>query len=418
MKRFKFLGMIALGAAIVAAGLVAWASPAQANGGPHGNYTLTTSSCAGCHRAHTALGEDLLKVESIYGLCTTCHAGNAQTDVVNGVQQGTSRTLNGGGFVNVNGEPVSSSHTVDGVPVGGAPSDGVGTAWGGQDGVGDGGVGVSGTLECTSCHNPHGSTNYRILRDAGTTSKWVANDPDLLSWVSYQVLATRDDAPNYAFDVTSQADCPPIPASGGAPTPTPGPGTKCLARYTSSVQSVTGQGSIIDKTKGMNAFCATCHKSYLTQSSGYAFNSLNTPIATVGAGTPTRIPSVMYPGTQDGQDGHGNVPRYRHSVGRTKGSPPKQPLRFAARGNDPNPLGALTYDAMGCLTCHFAHGTNAAATPAAGESIMPGPAADSALLFYDNRGVCISCHQTVGSPATVTPVPTNTPVPPTATPTP
>jgi hypothetical protein len=185
------------------------------------------------------------------------------------------------------------------------------------------------------------------------------------------------------------------------------------------VQSVTGQPSIIDPLKGMNAFCATCHKSYLTRSGAPGFNSLNTPEATRGPGTPTAIPPYVYPGTQDGLDGHGDVARFRHSVGRTKGSPPKQPMRFAARGNDPNPVGALTYDAMGCTTCHYAHGTNADATPAPGESIMPGPAADSALLFYDNRGVCISCHQTVGAPATVTPVPTNTSVPsptPTATP--
>jgi len=418
MKRFKLLGVIALGAVIVGAGLVTWATPAQANGGPHGNFTLTTSSCAGCHRAHTAIGPDLLKSETVYGLCTTCHAGVAQTDVVHGQQVGTGKTLNGGGFEQVNGGVVSSSHTVEDLPVNGTPATGAGTAWGSQDGVGDGGVGVQGTLECTSCHNPHGSTNYRILRDASTTAKWVRNDPDLLSWVSYQVLATRDDAPNYAFDVTSQSDCPVIPATGTTPTPTPGPGTKCMSRFTSGVQSVTGQPSIIDPLKGMNAFCATCHKSYLTMSGGPGFNSLNTPEATVGPGTPTRIPSVIYPGTQDALDGHGEVARYRHSVGRTKGSAPKQPLRFAARGNDPNPPGTLTYDAMGCLTCHFAHGTNAAATPAAGDTVMPGPAADSALLFYDNRGVCISCHQTVGSPATVTPVPSNTPVPPTPTPTP
>jgi predicted CXXCH cytochrome family protein len=342
----------------------------------------------------------------------------AQTDVVNGQQVGTGRTLNGGGFEQVNGEPVSSSHTVEDLPVGGVPASGDGTAWGSQDGVGDTGVGVQGKLECTTCHNPHGSTNFRILRDASTTAKWVPNNPDLLSWVSYQVLATRDDAPNYAFDLTSASDCPPIPAGALTPTPTPGPGTKCQARHTSGVQSVTGQPSIIDAVRGMNAFCATCHKSYLTMSGAPGFNSENVPEATVGPLTPTRIPAYLYPGQQDAQDGHGLIARYRHSVGRTKGSPPKQPLRFAARGNDPNPLGALTYDAMGCLTCHYAHGTNAAATPAAGEGSVPGPAADSALLFYDNRGVCISCHQTVGAPATVTPVPTNTPVPPTPTPTP
>jgi hypothetical protein len=126
------------------------------------------------------------------------------------------------------------------------------------------------------------------------------------------------------------------------------------------------------------------------------------------------ISDPVNPGTQDALDGHGDVARYRHSVDRTKGSAPKQPLRFAARGIDPNPGGSLTYDVMGCLTCHFAHGSSSAATPAPGDSVPEGPAGNSANLFYDNRGVCISCHQTVG---TVVP-PTATPVPPTATPTP
>jgi hypothetical protein len=298
---------------------------------------------------------------------------------------------------------------VDGLVVNGTPSSGVGTAWGSQDGAGDTGVGVSGTLECTSCHNPHGSTNYRILNDAGggNAAKWV-NDTDILAFVSNQVRATRDDAPNYAFNVSSQADCPPISVGAGTPTPTPGPSTKCLARYTSGVQSVSGQPSIIDPLLGMNSFCATCHKSYLTMSGAYRFNSLNTPEPAAGPGSPTPRPAVVYPGLQDANDGHGLVPRYRHSVGRTKGSPPLLPMRFAARGNDPNPAGALTYDAMGCLTCHFAHGTNAAATPAPGESVMPGPAQDSALLFFDNRGVCVSCH---GASFGVAP-PTATPAPP------
>jgi predicted CXXCH cytochrome family protein len=409
VKRFKLLAMVALATVLLAVGLTAWATPASANAGPHGGYTLTTSACAGCHRAHTAIGPSLLRADSVYALCTSCHGGSVTTDVVHGVLTGGSnKPLNGGGFEQQNGKAVTSSHTVEGL--GGAT--GQGTAWGSQNGdgtpVSDLGVGVQGELECTSCHNPHGSTNYRLLNDASTTSKWVPNDPDLLNFVSYQVLATRDDSPNYGFDVTSVSDCPSNPG-------TPGPGTKCLSRYTSGIFSGSGLAGFPDVTKGMNAFCSTCHKSYLTRASSPGFNSLNTPEATVGPGTPTRVPAEIYPGLQDANDGHGLVARYRHSVDRTKGSAPKQPLRFAAEGIDPNPPGSLVYDAMGCLMCHFAHGSGSAAT---GEAAGVAPTNDSALLFYDNRGVCISCHQTVGSPATLTPTATSTPVPPTATPTP
>lgn len=390
LKRCAPPGVVMLCAALAVLGLVIRAEPASANGGPHGGYTLTTSACAGCHRTHTAVAPNLLTGTSVYALCTTCHAGAVQTDVVHGVRTNDGATLNGGGFESVNGRATTSRHAVKGVPVSGTPASGNGTAWGSQNGDGvpvtDRGVGVQGQLECTSCHNPHGSTNYRILQDASTSSKWVADDPDLLAWVDYQVLATRDDGPNYGFNTTNVADCPSNPG-------TPGPGTKCVSRFTSGVAYAAGTATAPDRTKGMNAFCATCHKSYLTFS---------------GSGTQpsTDATAYAYPGRQDANDGNGNVARYRHTVEQIDGSPPKQPLRFAAEGIDPNPPSSLTYDAMGCLTCHYAHGTSSAATPAPGSGIPAGPARNSALLFYDNLGVCISCHQTVGSPPRPTPTPT------------
>lgn len=431
LNRFKLLGLVTLGVVLAGVGLATWATPASANAGPHGGYTLTTSACAGCHRAHTAQSEALVKTDSVYALCTSCHSGLVSTDVVHGVLQGatntdgvTPRKLNGGGFVQQDAANVTSRHKVEGVPINGTPFVGDVAAFGSQNGDGtpaaDVGTGVVGKLECTSCHNPHGSTNYRILIDGQGgymgDPKWVANDPDLLGWVAYQVLATRDDAPNYGFDFTNVADCP-VMATLPAGTPTPygggvGPGSKCVMRYTSGIMS--SGTTVPDTTKGMNAFCATCHKSYLTLSgSAHRANSLNTPVSTVGPGTPTIVPPYIYPGLQDSGDGAGNIARYRHAVDRTYTGRPKQPLRFAAIGVDPNPPGSVNYSAFGCLTCHYAHGTGAAATPAAGTT-PEGPAGDSALLFWGNRGVCISCHQKVGGNPTLTP----TAVPPTATPTP
>src|SRR5665811_485816 len=57
--------------------------------------------CAGCHRAHTAKAEYLLK-QAQPGLCYTCHGGAGSTlDVVDGVDPNTakgSNALRGGGF--------------------------------------------------------------------------------------------------------------------------------------------------------------------------------------------------------------------------------------------------------------------------------------------------------------------------------
>lgn len=369
-KLIQLLALASLAAvgAFVGVFLYGPTTPASANNGPHGGYTLTTSACAGCHRAHTAIGEELLKESDTFALCTSCHGGTVQTDVLHGVRTGDSAQLNGGGFQMVGGVAVNSAHNVEGLNGG----DGSGTAWGGASS----GAGVAGTLECTSCHNPHGSSNYRILKDSNNgypygpsgyaQHRWVPNDPNLLDWVDNQVLATKDDNYDYAF---TSSDCT---------------GTRCRQNFTSGITDNGDHTYTIDTTKGMNAFCATCHKSYLTQSGS-------------GGNPSTDGTHYVYPGTQDANDGHGDVVRYRHAVERTYGGTPKQPLRFAAEGTDPN-AATLAYDAFGCLTCHYAHGTKATASgPAAGVA----PTNDSALLFYDNRGVCISCHQTLAP----TPVP-------------
>ncbi len=79
------------------------------------------------------------------------------------------------------------------------------------------------------------------------------------------------------------------------------------------------------------------------------------------------------------------VAHHRHAVLRTYCGTPDQPLRFAATGDDP--VSPPEYNGFQCLACPFAHGTNAAASIyAAGVD----PTKDSALLYYDKRGACLS----------------------------
>jgi len=151
--------------------------------GPHGGgYTATTDACAGCHRAHTATQGNLL-TSSTEALCLTCHgstAAGAQTNVTDGVYgqyrnssgvyvnkdateaEGTvGAPLLGGGFeyYQLQGQSgfsaVTSYHDVSGTEV---------SVWGlGSANTGQTAAMASG-LTCGTCHDPHGSTNYRILR--------------------------------------------------------------------------------------------------------------------------------------------------------------------------------------------------------------------------------------------------------------
>jgi predicted CXXCH cytochrome family protein len=160
---------------IVVAVVLGLAGLASADGGPHGGYTATTDGCAGCHRAHTAPGPRLLVDNGTFDLCVSCHGSTgtgANTNVDDGFYLSTrddgagdgdvgaantpdNAPLLGGGFVNYQGVPVTSSHDPTGVEV---------AAWG--NGVARGTTAdLAEGLSCASCHDPHGSPNYRIMNE-------------------------------------------------------------------------------------------------------------------------------------------------------------------------------------------------------------------------------------------------------------
>jgi predicted CXXCH cytochrome family protein len=140
---------------------------ASANNGPHGGYTAITDACAGCHRTHTAEGPHLVRDINTYNLCMSCHgstATGAVTNVDDGVWEGVAGSnvgspLNGGGFTNYMGEATTSSHDV---------SETITDAWGAgatpERGIAASMIGGE-ALGCASCHDPHGSPNYRIIKE-------------------------------------------------------------------------------------------------------------------------------------------------------------------------------------------------------------------------------------------------------------
>ncbi len=115
---------------------------AQANGGPHGNYTSTTDACGGCHRAHTGSQANLLRGTTMAELCLSCHgasAAGANTNVLDGRYTPSGAALNGGGFSTYQGSATTSRHNYDGT---------LSPAWGADY--------FPSTYGCLGCHSDTG----------------------------------------------------------------------------------------------------------------------------------------------------------------------------------------------------------------------------------------------------------------------
>jgi predicted CXXCH cytochrome family protein len=401
---------------LLLAGAALWlflaAIPALADGGPHvaaansGVSTLTADGCAGCHRAHTAQGPLLLAAPNEEALCLSCHGATgtgAATNVELGVQytaanDGTPAdnavlgALRGGGFIEArigsnnvyrvaynrydstthlvagisfrtkvsvksSGQAVTSAHLA---LVGATGVSETGKAWG--NGALNSGVGPGVTLECASCHNPHGNGNYRILNpmpnpaaDSSTGTFTAAATPGAV--VTDAALPAAGQTRNYTV-IQTKGGTGTLLASQVAVLPsysnTMGdylhrtvpwdPQVSYVNEPASGITANDAPNGIAGSFNGqINAWCATCHTRYLAT-------------ATYPTGS----------GSYNTDSGDATF-KYRHS--NTSNKP--------------------------CTTCHVAHGSNAQ-MPGDFSKVFPYPdgttAASSRLLKIDNRGTCEACH--------------------------
>jgi predicted CXXCH cytochrome family protein len=340
-----------LAISLVTVGLLAAvaAIPVSADDGVHKfSATSVTSDCAGCHRAHTGSGAELLKATNDWDLCTSCHGtgGASITDVVDGLRVGVG-PLRGGGFINATmaisyttavTSTVTSAHRVLGMP--GYASGLTSTVWGiGMMGSASG-PGLSGfQLRCSTCHDPHGKSGpagqptYRLLRsDFSVTGPPGATTPDGASGVYVTDTTTH----TYTISDTVSAKY-----------------------YHQIYPSGSDTGSNNNLMLTMNGWCSSCHTRL------YTSDAIDDP-----ATTPSGDDTYVYR-----HDTTGNKTDY--NFGTTKHIPSGTP---------------------GCLTCHVVHGSNAATEGSSATVAWPGQAEgggqyqDSALLRLSNRGVCEACH--------------------------
>lgn len=431
---------------------------ALANYGPHGGYgslrnyvgeadfnnqhtnptdfNPDTDACAGCHRAHTAVAsvtwtdsqsgvKNALLIgttaSTIREFCYTCHGDNgfgAATNVQAGIYDNTAgrvgagyttkagygttsstagAVLNGGGFDDMGGAltTMSSWHEVSGAN---------GTAWGGSTGAGPWSNPAGGTvmkMDCCECHDPHGSSNYRILKDK-------VNGVDVGGYLG-TFSSDVDPNPN-PYVISNEVN---YPATGVNPgfrlhrnygdhdgNGVVNTGTDYMPDYTTARYAMPVS---LNTAKGMSGWCAACHTQYNTTSSSgqLAFNAadgygtvvrhrhpVNQPLNTFYGDRALLINTTLAPLDQNVPWGDGIDIPLDHDVNtEARGSGQRQQLT----------------DYLECLTCHRAHGTNTTMSgfansnsnvypqPDSGSGGVP-PAASSALLRANNRGVCERCH--------------------------
>lgn len=341
-----------------------WATPALADNGPHQSSKVANGAtgvvvsqagatkCAGCHRAHTAKGSMLLKEDGA-ALCTTCHAGaGAGTDVMDGVDVNAAAptALRGGGFTtaligtNLATKDVNSigRGTNQSIPLAGLNTptattskhnvDALGTIWG--NGAIGSGAGKSVTLECTSCHDPHGNGNYRILRGIPNDAQTI--DPTTKAVISGPTAEVN--IPDAGAKVYTTAD---YWKTGDVNVPT----QTVTYNNHGAIATATVDGYIAN----VSQWCTQCHTRYLATSGSYA--------------TPTNDPMFLYQHRSDANYKVGGANcitcHVAHGTNATmKGSAAQVAL----------PNGSL-----------------------GGSVASPNPS-DSRLLRVDDRGTCVMCH--------------------------
>ena len=132
------------------------------SGNPHGEYTVTTSACAGCHRAHSAQGLALRKAWPEETLCFSCHGTSGPgTDVETAFTTVTNTATR---FFKHDVAATNGVHRI-------------GESQGSDFG------GANRHVECEDCHDPHdsarGITGAPVLqremnRISGVDPVWIA----------------------------------------------------------------------------------------------------------------------------------------------------------------------------------------------------------------------------------------------------
>jgi predicted CXXCH cytochrome family protein len=312
---------------VVADGSVGVTNPPQAtigNGGTaktsrtHGDFQNNTASCANCHSAHNGGDAYLLKYKNTeLSMCMSCHDGSMGFYDV--------QTASSAGIFDFDNSHGSASlHNVDaGTKIGQAPGAFKNVKNGSSD-----------EFECSSCHNPHGSLNDRLLTVA-------------LPAGSTNVLAPADLGSGKQLGLNLVED----------------PAYTAFNASTAGVKIFKAKGaSTSTEITNFNTFCATCHDAYLTSRSTAKVDGHGYSHTTNSSSAGRNCASCHY--------SHGtDITTMKDSSGRTVG--------------DIVAAGLMTQDKAEAYMENVTKANTQLGVTAG---------ADSALKKYTNNAVCLACH--------------------------
>ncbi len=227
-------------------------------------------------------------------------------------------------------------------------------------------VGSAGTnLTCTSCHDVHGSSNYRLLKDfvnGNPVGGYVGTDGETPNPV------VRSTETNYPVVGWLKHHAGSVQMSSYLPNYT---SEQQVQRHRSSNDPVGGDIAFAGTHLSISTWCAACHEEYddhgaaVGSTEFYDYGDYEKgSITGIGGGNMTTPNSV----TATGTDSIGNRARHRHpvNISLAAGVGPDRALQQEVITSDVLPLEDgpdaddgpwTTHDYMGCLTCHRAHGT-------------------------------------------------------------
>lgn len=389
----------------------------------HSSFALNTNSCASCHITHMAPGNRLIFQRSIYNACSTCHFDATMNgyNVLTGIMPGGAVAGGGrffdGDFAEAGSRSGVSFHQATGSlehwrapgsPYTSTSPPPLGSPW-------------LQPFTCASCHGPHGTfsgrhlhfnVNGQALRTGpvelvsvpgevylipifpyNNRTPWLFYDRNSPLFGTHGLRIFNSESP--ARDVTAEFRINHQLGRVWLERPSeaePGPYRITFSQATVVDIEVQNAGSNQERTVyrgGVVNFCTACHTGYLQPITVDG----NTYLYTRHKNFEHPIDSDITPFINNG---------------------------FITRPPDAFPLEQQGGESqLVCLSCHFAHGTDAAlmtrsnlidpAYPEGSTSIPP----ETHLLRYgseanDNREVCLACHNTM--PATTLAVLSNSPL--------